>query len=203
MHRHPRARLATVLALVISLAGLIPAGAAASTALLVDMDNGFDFHSATQTVARGGSIEWRNKGSQPHDVKSNLSGYFTSPGGSGGMGKEETYTKSFKQAGTFSYYCRLHEDIGMQGKIVVPVRVTRSGSTFTITVSSSSSTGKWRNKVQVRKPGSSGWTTLSTTSYRSVTYSSSKTGTYKFRSAVKNSDTGATSGYSPTVSKTR
>ncbi len=202
MHRHPRARLATVLALVLSLAGLIPAGAAAST-VNVTMGNDYAFHPGLRVISRGDTVKWKNTVSLPHDVKSNLSGYFTSPGGSGGLTKDETYPKQFKQAGTFVYYCRFHQYDDMRGKIVVPITVSRSGSTFTITVSSSSGTGKWRNKVQVRKPGSSGWTTLSTTSYRSVTYSSSKTGTYKFRSAVKDSDTGATSGYSPTVSKTR
>jgi hypothetical protein len=143
----------------------------------------------------------------PHDVKSSLPGYFTSPGGIGGMRKDgahPTYSRTFKQAGTFRYVCRLHQYDGMTGTIVVPVTVTRSGSTFTIKVASGSMSGtRWRNKVQVRKPGSSAWMTIATTTAKSTTYTASTSGTYQFRSAVRDNDTGAQSGWSPVVNKTR
>jgi hypothetical protein len=92
----------------------------------------------------------------------------------------------------------------MTGTIVVPITVTRIGSNFTIKVASASMSGtKWRNKVQVRKPGSSAWQTIATTTAKSVTYTNSKSGTYQFRSSVKDSNSGAMSSYSPVVSKTR
>ena len=132
--------------LVVSLAALAPAGAAATTTWLVDMDNSYTFHPKTKAIARGDKVKWRNKQSLQHDVQSDLSGYFTSPGGKGGLGEDETYTKTFKQAGTFGYICRFHRNDGMQGTIVVPIKVTLNGSTFTITVASASASGKWRNR---------------------------------------------------------
>ena len=203
MRRRSRARLGTVLALVVSLAALVPAGASAAT-YLVDMDLSYDFFPPTQPVARGDRVTWRNKAALPHDVKSNLSGYFKSPGGEGGLGDEETYSFTFKQAGTFGYICRIHEDDDMKGKIVVPIKVTRDGNTFTITAASGSMSGtKWRNRIQVRKPGESTWRTIDVTTARSVNWRSSQHGTFQFRSATKDSGTGALSGYSPTVTKTK
>ena len=204
MRRRSRARLGTVLALVVSLAALIPAGASAASHF-VDMDNGYAFHPGTAPIARGRRVIFRNKGNfTDHDVKSKLSGYFTSPDGEGGMGQGETYSKTFKQAGSFGFFCREHEDYGMKGKIVVPIKVTRSGDTFTITAASASTSGtKWRNRIQVKKPGDSTWQTITATTAKSVSWGSSKHGTFQFRSAVKNSETGALSGYSPTVTKTK
>jgi plastocyanin len=203
MQLRPTARLALSLALVASLACLAPASAAAATHL-VDMDNSYAFFPPTQPVARGDTVRWRIKGSLQHDVKSNLSGYFKSPGGPGGLGVGDTYDRTFKQAGSFGYFCRLHELDGMKGTIVVPIKVVRSGGTFTITVASVSTSGtRWRNRIQVRKPGASTWTTLTTTTSRSTVYTTSKHGTFRFRSSVKDAQTGATSGWSPEVTKTR
>lgn len=200
---HPRARLASVLALVVSLAALAPAGAAAATTWSVNTF-GYSFSPADRTIARGDKVKWRNEEFIAHDVKSNLSTYFVSPGGPGGIGRKEEYTKTFKQAGTFGYLCRLHKDDGMTGTIVVPIKVTLSGSTFTITVASASTSGtKWRNRIQVRKPGTSSWQTITVTTARSVNWDTTQHGTFSFRSAVKNANTGATSGWSPAVNKTR
>ena len=55
MRRRSRARLGTVLALVVSLAALIPTGASAASHY-VDMDNGFDFHPSTTSIARGDRV---------------------------------------------------------------------------------------------------------------------------------------------------
>ena len=115
-----------------------------------------------------------------------------------------TYSKTFKQAGSFGFFCREHESDDMRGRIMVPIKVTRSGNTFTIVAASGSMSGtKWRNRIQVKKPGDSAWTTIIATTAKSVNWGSSETGTFRFRSAVKNSQTGALSGYSPTVVKIR
>ena len=90
----------------------------------------------------------------------------------------------------------------MTGTVVVPVSVSLAGSLFTIRVASASSSGtKWRNRVQVRRPGSSTWQTIATTAGSSVTFHPGAHGTYRFRSAVRDKDTGASSGYSPAVGK--
>jgi plastocyanin len=203
MRRHSYARLATVVALVVSLACLAPASASAATTWSVTM-LGYDFYPAVVTIARGDQVKWRNEDFSDHDVKSNLSGYFKSPGGSGGLGRKDQYSHTFKQAGSFGYLCRVHEADDMEGTVVVPIKVTRNGSTFTITAASASTSGtKWRNRIQVRRPGSSTWENVSITTAKTATFTSSKHGTYQFRSAVKNANTGARSGWSPVVNKTR
>ncbi len=157
----------------------------------------------TRTIARGDSVKWRNDGYIGHDVTSKLSGYFKSPGGPGGIGRKEEFQKTFKQAGTFGYLCRLHDAYDMKGTITVPIKVTVSGNMFTVTVASTSTSGtKWRNRIQYRK-GSGDWKTLTTTTAKSVTYQPSSGSTYSFRSEVRNSQTGATSAWSPVVTRTR
>jgi hypothetical protein len=84
----------------------------------------------------------------------------------------------------------------------VPVSVSLSHGLFTIRVATASSSGtNWRNRVQVRKPGSSSWQTIATTTASAVTYDPGRHGTYRFRSAVVNKSTGALSSFSPVVSK--
>ncbi len=199
MPTRPRlARLSGAL-LAACLVGLAPGVATADTGK-VRMED-LSFAPATKSISRGDTVRWRNTSYIAHDVKSKLSGLFASPGGSGGMAKGETFTRTFKQAGSFGYLCRAHPSI-MTGTIKVPISVSRDGSTFRITVASGSVSG-YKNRVQVRKPGSDTWQTIGTTSSTSVRYTASKSGTYRFRSAVKRTSTGALSGYSPVISKTK
>ncbi len=201
MQRRSRARLGTVLALVVSLAALVPTGAVAATqSVTIALSS---FSPSSKTIARGDTVQWRNEDHTSHDVKSDLPGYFSSPDGAGGMFFKDMYVKSFKQAGSFGYFCRAHKSTTPhEGTIVVPIKVTRDGNTFTIVAASQSMAGtKWRNRIQVKDPGSSTWKSVKTTSARSATYFSTKSGTFRFRSATKDSETGATSGWSPVVSK--
>ena len=201
MQQRPPPRLLAVIAVVVASSVAVASPAAADTTT-VRMDNGFDFHAATVTLSRGDTVKWRNTGVVGHDVRSTLPGYFRSPGGAGGIDPGDSWSRTFKAAGTFAYLCVFHEDYDMTGTVRVPPRVTLSDGEFRITVATvSSSSTKWRNKVQVQKPGSSTWVTIRTTGSRSVAYDPKTRGTYKFRSAVKNTETGALSGYSPVVSK--
>lgn len=199
MSTRPRlARLSGAL-LAAACMALAPAMVSAAGPVQVRIENG-SFAPATIKVARGETVRWRNVSVLDHDVRSALSGYFSSPGGAGGMSTGERFEYRFRQAGRFGYLCRLHPD--MRGTVKVPIQVKRDGSTFRITVASSSVSG-YRNRVQVQKPGSSTWQTISTTSSTSVRFTGSKSGTYRFRSAVKRVSNGALSGYSPVVSKTK
>ena len=201
MQRRSRARMGTVLALVVSLAALVPTGAVAATqSVTIALSS---FSPSPKTIARGDTVQWQNQDHTSHDVKSDLSGYFSSPDGAGGMSFKDIYTKTFKQAGSFGYFCREHKDTTPhEGTIVVPIKVTRDGNTFTVVAASQSMSGtKWRNRYQVKVPGSSTWKSVKTTSARSATYYSTKNGTFRFRSATKDSETGATSGWSPVVTK--
>ena len=154
------------------------------------------FSPRTSRIARGDRIRWEQV-SGSHDVTSRLSGYFKSNGRLAASGQ---YTKTFKAAGSFGYFCAFHA--GMTGSVTVPISVSLSGGLFTIRVASATSTGSpWRNRIQVRRPGSAAWQTISTTTRASVTYDPGRRGTYRFRSAVVRVGTSDRSGFSPVVSK--
>ncbi|MFL5825825.1 MAG: plastocyanin/azurin family copper-binding protein [Thermoleophilaceae bacterium] len=69
------------------------------------------------TVAKGGSVEWTNDDSVPHDVtKSGGPGpQFAS--GTGNIQKGGTYKQTFSTAGKVTYICTVHP--GMEGTITV------------------------------------------------------------------------------------
>ncbi len=199
MRKREVVRFAGAVMLAATLLGSAPMSAAAVTRKVQAGSGGRVFDPKVRAIARGDRIVWDNVSTIEHDVTSRLPGYFRSKGQ---LDAGEEYGRTFKAAGTFGYFCVFHESVGMTGQIVVPIRVSLSGGLFTITVASASSAGtKWRSRVQVRNPGSSTWHTIATTAGSSVTFEPAAHGTYRFRSAVRNKDTGATSGYSPVVSK--
>ena len=152
----------------------------------------------------GDKVEWKStaNSSQKHDVFSNLPGYFASPGGYGGLTPGKHYTRTFTSAGSFGYLCEVHLDDNMIGTVIVPVGVALVGDRFRITAASVASGGSWRHVVQVRKPGSSTFQTIGTTTAAKVTFKPGQHGTFVFRAAVKNISSGKLSGWSPTVSRT-
>lgn len=70
------------------------------------------------TISVGEAITWTNEDALPHDVtpKGNTTSW--SPGGKGGMTKDETFTRTFDTAGVFEYYCQEH-GTSMSGKVTV------------------------------------------------------------------------------------
>jgi plastocyanin len=192
-------RTAASLLLAVALAGLAPMAATAATHTVRAGDGGLRFAPASTTIPRGDRIVWDNVSTFEHDVTSRLPGYFRS---AGHLGAGERFGRTFSAAGTFGYYCMFHVDQGMTGNVTVPLGVSLSHGLFTIRVAAASSSGTvWRNRVQVRTPGSASWRTIATTTGRSVSYDPGPHGTYRFRSAVRNKATGAQSGFSPVVSK--
>ena len=90
------------------------AGAAAAvpaTGHAVAIQN-FAFAPQTLTVKVGTKVTWTNNDSATHDVAStdgpgtdaNTTGLFTS----GPMGSGESYSFTFKKAGTYTYECTIH-----------------------------------------------------------------------------------------------
>jgi plastocyanin len=65
------------------------------------------------TVPAGTTVTWTNRDSDPHTVTSMHGGSL----GSKTLGKGETYSYTFSQAGTYMYYCTVHPD--MQGSVTV------------------------------------------------------------------------------------
>ncbi len=71
------------------------------------------FHAASATVRRGGTVRWTNIGGTTHHL------VIATPGAvvSGSLGPEQTEAVTFAQAGTYTFYCTIHP--GMTGKVTV------------------------------------------------------------------------------------
>jgi plastocyanin len=69
--------------------------------------SGMAFSPATLTVPMGTKVTWTNGDSVPHTVTSMGSGPLKSPS----LGKGQTYSYTFTQAGTYMYYCSVHPDM--------------------------------------------------------------------------------------------
>ncbi len=89
------------------------AGQAAPPAktVAIDIDN-FKFGIVSLDVAPGTTVTWTNRDDVPHTVVSTTK-LFKSPA----LDTDEKFSYTFKDAGTFEYYCSLHPR--MTGKIVV------------------------------------------------------------------------------------
>ncbi len=77
----------------------------------VDVDN-FKFSVATLDVATGTTVTWTNHDDVPHTVVSTTKLFKSAPLDTG-----ESFSYTFKEAGTFEYFCSLHPH--MTGKVVV------------------------------------------------------------------------------------
>lgn len=71
--------------------------------------SGFAFNPPTLKVKIGDTITWTNQDGTNHTVTG--SDFQSNP-----IGKDQTYTHTFSQAGTFSYHCSIHPS--MQGEII-------------------------------------------------------------------------------------
>ena len=80
-------------------------------AVAVAIDN-FKFSVASLEVAAGTTVTWTNHDDVPHTVTSTTKVFKSPPLDTG-----ETFSYTFKLAGTFEYYCSLHPH--MTGQIVV------------------------------------------------------------------------------------
>jgi plastocyanin len=80
-------------------------------AVVVHMHD-FKFVPATVRVKPGDTVEWINDDNDAHTVDS-VSKLFDS----GGLDTNDTWTRTFKTAGTFAYFCALHPY--MKGAVIV------------------------------------------------------------------------------------
>ena len=83
-----------------------PAGASQSApapkTVAVDVDN-FKFSVATLEVAVGTTVTWTNHDDVPHTVVSTTKAFKSAPLDTG-----DSFSFTFKEAGTFPYFCSLH-----------------------------------------------------------------------------------------------
>ncbi len=77
----------------------------------VYIDN-IQFSPSSMTVARGTTVKWRNQEAETHTVSSD-STFFNS----GDLSKNQTFSFTFQQIGTFPYHCNHHGT--MKAKIIV------------------------------------------------------------------------------------
>ncbi len=70
----------------------------------------YKFQPDQVAIKKGDTVTWTNIDPVPHDVK-------FKDAESPNMKKEETYSKTFNEAGTFDYLCDIHPY--MKGKVVV------------------------------------------------------------------------------------
>ena len=73
----------------------------------------FSFKPAHITIKRGTKVRWINKDSTAHTATANNGRSFDS----GGLGKGQRYTHTFKRAGKKPYHCEIHPH--MKGRITV------------------------------------------------------------------------------------
>jgi len=81
------------------------------TGAQVKIDN-FSFEPREITVAPGTTVVWTNRDDVPHTVTSNDDKF-----GSKAMDTDDTFSFTFKDAGTYEYYCSVHPK--MTGKVIV------------------------------------------------------------------------------------
>ncbi|MDP3882043.1 MAG: cupredoxin family copper-binding protein [Nanoarchaeota archaeon] len=73
----------------------------------------FDYSPREVRIQRGESVVWTNKDSVGHTVTSSSGNEIDSPL----LGLGQNYSKTFTEAGEYSYYCSPHPN--MQGKVIV------------------------------------------------------------------------------------
>jgi len=182
---------------LVVLATLLLAAPVSATTRTVDIEE-FDFGPGSLSAVMGDMVRWTNKDGFTHT--STRSGF---PGWTLTVPSDASKTRAFKQAGTFSYICTIHD--GMSGSVKVPVKVTPvfggPSTTFTVKVATIDAPAGSTYVIQRRAPGGS-FRAWRTTTAKQVTFKSSVKGTWQFRSLVKKTSNGLSSGFSPTDSVT-
>jgi plastocyanin len=102
------------LAMLLGLGGAAGAQPAQQSATGAVEIRNFSFAPKELTVARGATVTWSNRDSEPHTVVSSADPkVFKSPP----LDTGDTFSFVFNAPGTYAYYCSVHPH--MQGTIVV------------------------------------------------------------------------------------
>jgi len=87
-------------------------GASATPSTIEVTIEGFAFKPAEITVPVGSVVTWRNRDGVTHTVTARDKSF-----DSGSLSDGETFSYTFKEKGTFEYYCMSHPY--MNGKVIV------------------------------------------------------------------------------------
>src|SRR5688572_17202999 len=82
---------------------------------VIHLTSGNRFSPMEAKVPEGATVVWVHDGGAPHDVQ----GDDFSSGRAAGMEEGDEFEHTFEEAGTYHYFCHVHEGSGMKGTIVV------------------------------------------------------------------------------------
>ena len=187
------------LALVVSVAGVVPASAATPAAATATPRveiaiRSMRYDPVGLTVAQGTRVRWSNvtSPSRAHDVVSSFPLYFKSPL----MVTGQSFRFTFSAAGTFTYVCSIHDV--MIGSIEVPLqaKLITSGDTpyFLLTMGTAVLpwTSPYRYVLNWQVPGDPTWHVRATHD-NTLMVPATAPGTYRFRARVKDKAAGTKS----------
>ena len=161
---------------------------------------------ATVTVAMGGSVKWKNTTGKKHNVTADaffLGSWFWP------STTIKAHTTSaaltFPEAGTFTYHDS--QSAALRGTVSVPMKadavVVSQGSSLTLTLGTkpTSDGGPVSHEVQARVNGGA-WSTIATTLSTTTGFTPTSAGTWEFQTRLYHALSGATTGWSPTLTIT-
>jgi plastocyanin len=168
---------------------------ASAAEVFVVMDN-FFFDPESITIRQGDTVTWNNEGGTHTTTGNHPLNYWDSDTVSNG----ESFSFVFTAAGLFPYHCDFHG--GMDGAVSVKLKVNpRSGpvgTTFVIKMATENAAPPLVFDVQRKVPGGVFENWRMGLSSKSTPFDSTgmPTGTYQFRSRVRNTSTGGVSDWS-------
>jgi plastocyanin len=118
---------------LLMLSAFVPAAWAQGQEVTVGMEDNF-FDKADITVKPGTMVTWVQRGQYGHTTTS-YDGLWDSGLIEGGT--EGTYSYTFEEPGTYEYFCKPHEEVGMVGTVTVSGGSATASATAPATASAS------------------------------------------------------------------
>ena len=187
-----RRALLTAVCGLLTIGPAAPAGAATKSVTISGV-----FGNATYSpnpvalAARGDTAKWVNEGNVGHTATGN-SPFNLWNTGTIAVGSSKSFT--FISAGTYPYHCAIHPS--MTGTVRVPIALSKSGTTVTVTVASKTAPNGFHYVVQKTGPGDTAFKAWKTITATTTTFAGMAGKTYSFRSKMKRVNSTASSGFS-------
>jgi plastocyanin len=181
----------------VMLAMLLPGSSSAATKRIAELN--FVFAPDPASVQLGDTVTWQNQVGILHTSTDQSALLLWD---SGDMGPNATFSYTVTAAGTYPYFCQLHERFGMFGTLLVKDLASPpdgpAGTVFTIEVATQPAPSGFVYDVQKRDPQGIFQAWISGTD-GSVTFDSTgqPAGVYRFRSRLHRVSDNAKTVYSP------
>jgi plastocyanin len=178
---------------------LTPGSAAAAPATVTITNRAFT--PATQTVALGNAVQWKNVSGKKHTATPTVNWSWGGVTVKAGKTSAAVYPT---QAGSFPYFCSLHP-ARHSGTIAVPMSVDQLAGTtetfFTLTLGTVPAPGVSVHEVWVRQNGGQ-WALRASTQAKTISIFFPSTGTWEVRTMMRWQLGSAASGWSPITTLT-